>query len=342
MAAAEQQTASQRPTPELIFETLNAHQRTAALKSAIELDLFTAIGEGADSIPALSKRCAATERGVRILCDYLTIIGLLKKQGTQYALTPEAATFLDRRSPTCMASMVRFMSMPEMVDPFKNLTAVIRSGYSSVEEREAIPDDPVWVEFARSMMPMQVPVAEALARILNADAGDPWKVLDIAAGHGMFGIALARHNPNAEIYAVDWANVLDVAKENANKAGVAARSHFLPGNAFEMELGSGYDIVLLTNFLQLFDEETNERLLRKLHAALAPGGRVVTVGFIANEDRITPPRAAAFGIIMLGTTRGGDAYTSSEYDRMFQNAGFSRNEIQRLPMGPQSVIISSK
>jgi ubiquinone/menaquinone biosynthesis C-methylase UbiE len=342
MPPTEQQTTPQRPTPELIFETLNAHQRTAALKSAIELDLFTAIGEGAGTSPALAKRCAATERGVRILCDYLTIIGLLKKQGAEYALTPEAATFLDRRSPACMASMVGFMSMPEMVDPFKNLTAIIRSGYSSVEERGAIPDDPVWVEFARSMMPMQVPIAEALARILDADAGEPWKVLDIAAGHGMFGIAVAKHNPNAEIYSLDWANVLEVAKENANKTGVAARLHALPGNAFEMELGSGYDIVLLTNFLQLFDEETNERLLRKLHAALAPGGKVVTVGFIANEDRISPPRAAAFGIIMLGTTRGGDAYTSSEYDRMFRNAGFSQNGIQRLPMGPQSVIISSK
>ncbi|HUJ31733.1 MAG TPA: class I SAM-dependent methyltransferase [Candidatus Acidoferrum sp.] len=342
MPSVDPQSAAQRPTPELIFETLNAHHRTAALKAAIELDVFTAIGEGAGTTEALAKRCQATERGVRILCDNLAIIGLLKKHGAQYSLTPDSAMFLDRRSPVCVASMVHFMALPEMVDPFKNLTATIRSGLPATETQSAIPDDPVWVEFARSMMPLQIPLAENVARTLNADAGERWKVLDIAAGHGMFGIALAKHNPNAEIYAGDSPNVLEVAKENAKTAGVASRFHTLPGSAFEIDLGYNYDIVLLTNFLQLFDEQSNENLLRKLHAALAPGGRVVTVGFVANEDRVTPPRAAAFSLIMLGTTRGGDAYTHSEYDRMFRNAGFSRNELRPMPMGPQSLIISQK
>src|SRR6202521_2459235 len=103
------------------------------------------------------------------------------------------------------------------------------------------------------MAPMQIPAAEAMANIRKADAGEKWKVLDIAAGHGMFGIALAKHNPNAEIYALDWARVLDVASENAAAAGVAARHHRIPGNAFEVDFGTGYDIVLLTNILHDFD-----------------------------------------------------------------------------------------
>lgn len=97
------------PTPERIFNTLNAYQNTAALKSAIELDLFTAIGEGADQPDTLGKRIGAAERGVRILCDFLTILGFLTKDHGRYALTEEAAIFLDRRSPACVAPIVGFL-----------------------------------------------------------------------------------------------------------------------------------------------------------------------------------------------------------------------------------------
>lgn len=88
--------------------------------------------------------------------------------------------------------------------------------------------------------------------MLNASASAKWKVLDIAAGHGMYGVTIAKHNPNAEIFAVDWPRVLDVAKENAQAAGVAARYHTLPGNAFEVEFGKDYDLALLTGFLHHF------------------------------------------------------------------------------------------
>src|SRR6201981_1491170 len=101
-----------QPSPELIFDTLNAYQRTAALRGAIELDLFTAIGEGATSMDALVEKLGAPARGVRILCDYLTIIGLLIKQGAGYALTGDSAAFLDRRSPACITPAVRFLNAP--------------------------------------------------------------------------------------------------------------------------------------------------------------------------------------------------------------------------------------
>jgi 2-polyprenyl-3-methyl-5-hydroxy-6-metoxy-1,4-benzoquinol methylase len=167
-------------------------------------------------------------------------------------------------------------------------------------------------------------------------------VLDIAAGHGLFGLAIARHNPNASIVAADWPAVLEVAKENAIKARASDRYTTLPGSAFETDFGTGYDIVLLTNFLHHFDPATCEKLLRKVHAALKPGGRAVTLEFVPNEDRVSPPTAAAFSMVMLGTTEAGDAYTLSEYDRMFQNAGFARNELHPLTPFPGSVILSHK
>jgi precorrin-6B methylase 2 len=336
-------TGHTQPSPELIFETLNAHQRTAALKAAIELGVFTAIGEGANTAAAVGKKCQAAERGVRILCDYLVILGFLTKEAQRYSLTPDSAMFLDRRSPAYFGAAIGFLSSPELLDAFKNFAAVVRKGGSMLPgEGTTSPENPIWVEFARSMAPMQIPAAEAIAKILKADAGEKWKVLDIAAGHGMFGITLAKHNPNAEIYALDWPRVLDVATGNAAKAGVSARHHSIPGSAFEADFGSGYDLILLTNFIHHFDPVMIELILRKVRAALGPNGRAVTLEFVPNDDRVTPPRAASFSLIMLATTPDGDAYTFSEYERMFRDAGFSSNELIPLPPMPQSVILSRK
>lgn len=334
-------TAKPRPNPERIFETLNAYQQTAALRAAIALDIFTKIGEGADTAGSLAKTCEATERGVRILCDYLVVHGFLAKHGDRYALTDESAAFLDRRSPACIASAAGFLTLPVTINAYNDLARTIRTGQPAMADGEgSIADEnPIWVEFARSMAPMIMPVAEEIATCLEAAAGKKWKVLDLAGGHGVFGIALAKRNPHAEIFALDWAPVLAVAAENARAAGVDARHHLIPGSAFEVDYGTGYDVVLITNFLHHFDAATNESVLRKVRAALAPSGVVATLDFVPNEDRVSPARAATFGMMMLGMTPAGDAYTFREYERMFRNAGFSSNEIRPLPSG-HSLILS--
>jgi 2-polyprenyl-3-methyl-5-hydroxy-6-metoxy-1,4-benzoquinol methylase len=329
-------------TPEHIFETLNAYQKTAALKTAIELDVFSAIADGATTRASIAKRCQSSERGIRILCDYLVVNGFLLKNGQEYALADDSAVFLNRRSPAYIGAAAKFLALPEMINLYQDLTTIVRTGTSLKGEQSTNePDSSKWVEFARSMSSLQRMTAVAVAETLCASAGEKWKVLDVAAGHGMYGVMIAKQNPNAEIFALDWPEVLKVAHENAKAAGVAARHHHLPGSAFEVDFGKDYDIVLLTGFLHHFDPQTIETILRKVHAALKPGGRAVTVEFIPNEDRVSPPAPAAFTMIMLGTTRAGDAYTYSEYDKMFRNVGFTLNELRRSP-GPQSFIISKK
>jgi ubiquinone/menaquinone biosynthesis C-methylase UbiE len=331
------------PDPTAIFDALNAYQRSAALKAAIELEVFTGIGEGNANVQSLAKRCDASERGIRILCDYLTIQGFLAKQDHQYSLTPTSAAFLDRRSPKYLGSIARFLNLPALVERYQDLATIVRSGDTRVSEDGSSGEGNAdWVEFARSMAPMMALPAELIAGLIGASAGAPWKVLDIAAGHGVYGIAVARHNPNAEITAVDWPQVLEVARENAEKAGVSARHRLLPGSAFDVDFGSGYDIVLLTNFLHHFDPPTNEKLLGKIHRALRPDGRVATLEFVPNPDRVSPPTAAAFSLIMLGNTKSGDAYTFTELEGMFRNAGFARSELHPLPPTPQTVVISYK
>ena len=330
-----------QPTPALFFDTLNAHQRTEAIKTAIELGLFTAIAEGKTTVAEIAGACEASERGTRILCDYLVIIGFLTKQNGNYRLTPDSAMFLDRHSPAYMGGVIDFILSPTLTDNFKQLTAAVKKGGTAADEDTALePNHPMWVRFARAMAPMMAMPAQQLAPLVDRDANQKLKILDIAAGHGLYGLAFAKRNRQAEVVAVDWPNVLEVAKENAQAAGVSDRYQTKPGSAFDVDYGTGYDIVLLTNFLHHFDVSTCEGLLRKVHSALKDGGRAVTLEFIPNPDRVSPPQAAAFSMMMLGMTPAGDAYTFAELETMFRNAGFARSEMHELPPTIQRVVIS--
>ena len=331
-----------QPPPVRIFHTLTAYQQTAALKAAIELELFTAIAEGNDTAAKLAARTGAAERGVRILCDYLTVSLFLGKcPDGRYTLAPEAAIFLDRRSPAYVGGIAEFLSGAHLGDAFRQFTESVRKGGTVLEDQGSMTaDHPMWEDFARGMASVMRPAAADIAQLTGvAEMGD-CKILDIAAGHGLFGITLAEQNAAAEVYALDWQNVLAIARRNAEAAGVGARYHLIPGSAFEVDYGTGYDLVLLTNFFHHFDPPTCETLMRKCHAALKTGGRAVTLEFVPNEDRVSPPDEAAFALVMLGTTPAGDAYTFPEFERMFRNAGFSRSESHQTM--PGHIIISYK
>jgi ubiquinone/menaquinone biosynthesis C-methylase UbiE len=332
-----------QPSPQLFFETVNAYQRTEALKAAIELEVFTAIGEGSSTAAEIAKRCETSERGMRILADFLCVIGFLTKTNHEYALTPDSAMFLDKHSPAYLGGATHFMLSPTLVDSFKRFSDIVRKGGTvTSDEGTVAPEHPIWVDFARAMAPLMVLPAKLMAKLVDPMADKKLKILDIAAGHGLFGIEFAKNNPSAEIVALDWPKVLEVAKENAGKAGVASRYSTIPGSAFDAAFGEGFDLVLLTNFLHHFDQPTCETLLRKVHAALKEGGRAITLEFVPNEDRISPPETAGFSVMMLGNTPAGDAYTFSELDRMASNAGFRKSEMHKIPPSIQQVVISEK
>jgi ubiquinone/menaquinone biosynthesis C-methylase UbiE len=327
----------------LFFQNINAHQRTEALKAAVELEVFTAIGEGNTTAAAIAQRCQTSEKGMRVLCDYLTIMEMLTKQGDQYGLTLDSSVFLDKRSPAYLGGATEFLCSPMLTEGFRHITEAVRKGGTAIEGDGTIgPEHPIWVKFARGMAGMMSMPAQLMAKLVDPNADRKLKILDIAAGHGLFGIAFATQNKQAEITALDWKAVLEVAKENAEKAGVADRYSTIEGSAFDVEFGSGYDLVLLTNFLHHFDPPTCETLLRKVRAALADGGRAVTLEFVPNEDRVTPPEVAGFSLVMLAGTPAGDAYTFSQLEQMCANAGFSRSTFHALPPTFQQVVISEK
>ncbi len=333
--------APQQPTPERFINAVNAYQQTEGIKAAVELELFTAIGEGNTTAATIAKRCKTSERGVRALCDFLTIHGFLTKEGTQYGLAPDAAMFLNKTSQAYLGGAIEFLLTPRIREAHARLTDAVRQGGSALGEGNMVPDNPDWVKFARAMMPLMFMPSKIMAEELRK-GGEAHKVLDIAAGHGLYGISVAKLNPSAQIYASDWKSVLEVAEENAKAMGVGDRHHLLPGSAFDVDFGSDYDLALVTNFLHHFDPPTCTDFMKKVHASLKPGGRAAIVEFVPNPDRVTPPVAAAFSMMMLTTTPAGDAYTFAELESMAKNAGFARVELVPAPLGLDRLIVAYK
>lgn len=334
-------TDTPQPSPDLFFDTVQAYQRTAALRAALDLNLFTAIGDGAQDVPAIAAACKASERGTRILCDYLSIVGFLRKTLGRYGLTPDSAVFLTKHSTAYLGGTMEFLASSQIMSHFDDLASTVRRGSIRKEESDVADENPVWQTFARAMVPMMMPAAHAITNILAVANAGAIKVLDVAAGHGIFGIAIAQQNPQAQIVASDWAGVLTVASENAAKMGVAARHAVIAGDAFTVDWGTGYDLALMTNFLHHFDVPACTTLLKKVATALNPGGRIAVLEFVPNEDRVSPPGAAMFALQMLGGTPSGDAYTLAELTSMLKSAGFGAVSSQPL-QGPETLVIGTK
>ena len=173
-------TASQQPpTPERFFNAVNAHQQTEALKAAIELEIFTAIAEGNTTPSTIAERCKAAERGARTLCDFLTIHGFLTKDGTQYALAPDSALFLNRHSPAYIGGAIEFLLNPRLREGHAKLAEAVRRGGSALGDDVLEPDNQIWVKFAEAMMPLTRMPSEIMAAEL-LKGGESHKVLSIS------------------------------------------------------------------------------------------------------------------------------------------------------------------
>jgi ubiquinone/menaquinone biosynthesis C-methylase UbiE len=188
-------------------------------------------------------------------------------------------------------------------------------------------------------VPIAATPAKRVASYVATLSNPPNTVLDVAAGHGLYGIELAKVLPNARVTAVDSEGVLAVARAHAEAAGVDERFDTLPGDALNLDWGRGFDLILLPNFLHHFDVQTCTSLLRKVKASLVVGGRALAIEFVPNEDRVSPPLPAMFAFLMLASTPSGDAYTARELDEMGRNAGFRPATTRSLPPTPQSLTI---
>ncbi len=334
-------TQSAPASPALITATLSAFEKTAVLKAALELDVFTAIAEGDDTVEALSRRCEASSRGIRILADSLTVLGLVTKHGRSYRLTRDSAVYLDRRSADYLGDLAKFAASAEKFHRFLDDPAgwVRRGGPGDLAN--VAPDNPIWVDFAAGMVPLVAPIARQMADMIAAAGIAPKRVLDIAAGHGLYGIEIARRNPGIELVAIDWAPVLAFARKNATVAQIDASYITLPGDAFTIDIGRNYDLVLVPNFLHHFGIPTCIEFLRRVRGALVDRGRLAILEYVPNEDRVSPPFPALFALTMLTGTPEGDAHTVRDLRVMCRDAGFDAVEFQTVPNTSQTLILAT-
>jgi ubiquinone/menaquinone biosynthesis C-methylase UbiE len=329
------------PSPYRLFDTFNTAYRAAALRAAIELDLFTAIGQGSATVDEIALKIEASRRGTRILCDTIVAMGFLDKLRERYRLTPESAAYLDRRSACYMGDLGAMSMHPGSWPHLGRASDAVRAGGAVTgDDADMEKELPDWPDFARAIAPMMMPVSEATADLLGAGMPAPSSILEIGAGHGLFGIGVARRCPGARLTALDWPGVLAVARANAERAGLADRFTTIEGSAFSSHLGAGYDLALAANFLHMFGEPAITGLLARIRAALSPAGRFALLEFVVDEDRTTPAISAIFAMIMLTATRDGDAYTFAEIEAMCLRAGFSRCTLHGLGDFEQRVVIA--
>ena len=315
-----------------------AYQKTAALTAAVKLELIPLIGGGAATSDSLAEKTTTSSRGMRILCDLLTVIGLLTKQDGVYSVTEPGKRYLDPSSPAWMGGSIDFYASPEILrlvldDP----VSYVRQGGSAGLAHLA-PDHPVWLRFAKAMS-STARLAAKRAAVYLAVRPAPATVLDVAAGHGFYGIELAKAFPEAVVTAVDWPSVLELASANARDAGVGERFRVVPGSAFEVDWGGEFDLVILANFLHHFSPEECATILRKVKSSLSPQGRACAVDFVPDEDRARAPTHAMFAYLMLATTPGGDAWTLADLDGIAKAAGFFGVTARPLRPTPQSLIM---
>ena len=323
------------PDPAWLIEEFRAFERSLALRTAIEMDLFTQISAGANTIRALASACRAAERGLRALCDYLTVQGHLAKRGTRYSLTLNSRLYLTTASPAYLGSAVKFLASDSAVTAFCSLRKTVERGSAASAKLD-------WIEYAHSMAPLAQPIASFVASALKVKSAGPIQVLDLAAGHGLYGLAIAGQNRSAQIFALDSRKVLEIAIENARQAGAAERFHPIPGDAFQTRFGGPYDLILVANFAHHLDETENIRLFRKCRTALKPSGRFVLIDFIVNPDRISPAPDASFALTLLATSEHGSIYTFQEFSKMLRAAGFHRvRRLNQRGLG-RSILIASR
>ncbi|HVA78869.1 MAG TPA: class I SAM-dependent methyltransferase [Candidatus Binataceae bacterium] len=320
-------------SPQNLIAMMQGAASTAALKAAIDLEVFTHIAHGDDTAEKIAAAKKLPLRSTRILCDALVAFGALKKSGGRYANSTGAQALFVKGSPAYAGGMSAITANPLIWNELARLTEIVKAGHTLLENRSAeAADNPFWQDFARgSRMMAQLAgpaVAESAAQMFPG--GGPKKILDIACGSGFYGFSALKRFPGARLVSVDWPGVLKFAQANAQQAQVADRVEFRPGDIFADDLGSGYDLILAPNIYHHFSIEKNLELSRRLYAAAAPGGALAIADMVPDEARETERFALAFALTMLIWTRDGDTYTLSEYRKMLEPAGFREVKLAKV------------
>jgi ubiquinone/menaquinone biosynthesis C-methylase UbiE len=328
----------QTPNPDAIFLSLFAFVRTGVLKAAVDLELFTHIARGKHSADDIARAAYADERAVRILLDALTVEGLLMKQEGEYSLTPPVEQLLVKDSPLYAGGFTRITANPRIWQAIGQLADIARKGRPA-EAMVEVPEHDFWVEFSEASEQTSQIAAGLVADLLPLAGDGPIEVLDVACGSGVYGFTVLERYPQARLTALDWQNVLERARNVAERRGVTDRVNWLPGSAFDAHLPAAhFDAVIASHFYHHFPPAQNIELSARFFRTLKPGGRLAIHDFVADDARSESEQALLFAVVMLASTPRGDVYTFPEYRDMLEAAGFTEVIIDPVPLVGSHVI----
>jgi ubiquinone/menaquinone biosynthesis C-methylase UbiE len=325
-------------TPDRILQTMWGYAPPIILATAARLGLFDALDQGPQTAAEVARQTKTSDRGVRPVLNALVGLQFLAKSGkNQYALTPEAATFLVSGKPGYLGGMMQHVGR-DLVPQWLALPNVVQTGQpaQSVNREDGAK---FFETLVVGLFSMNYPAAQAVGKELAG--AKPRKILDVAAGSGVWGIGIAQQSPGSSVTAVDWPNVLEVTKRFAAEHGMADRFSYIAGDMQAVEFGTGYDLAVLGHILHSEGEKKSHTLLKKVANALAPGGRIAIAEFLVNQERTGPPMGLFFAINMLVNTKEGDTYSFEEISQWLTEAGFT-NPRKIDPGGPGSVIVAQK
>ena len=329
--------------PDRLDQMVRGYMPSRCLLTALELDIFTAVGDGANATQ-IGTRITANARAASMLLNALVALGLLSKTGDDYKNTTESARFFVQGSKDNHRNGL--LHLANIWQRWSTLTGAVRSG-TRVPRKDDRDDPPEWTrDFIAGMQRNAKDRAPLLVKALGTSTSNSnsnsnvRRILDLGGGSGAYSIAFAQASPNVKCEILDVPEVVPLTAEYVRQAGVSAQVSLRTGDMLQDDFGSGYDIIMLNAICHMFSEEQNRDIFRRAHRALAPNGRLVVQDFILNPDNTGPQHAALFSLNMLVCTDAGASYSESEYTQWMKAAGFT--EVCRMDLpGPGSLIVGS-
>jgi len=319
--------------PAELMEIVNGFRLSRIILTAYELNIFDHLAGRSCSSRDIASLINADPRATDRLMNVAVALGLLEKKHGLFINSGFAEKFLVSSSPDFFGGMRHTADLWRKWD---TLTKVIRKGSAVDMEDNFNERGTNWIEaFIAAMHTRGVSQGRELA--LELDLSKTRRSLDVGGGSGAFTFAFIEKNPDIRAVIFDLPNVVPVTQKYIDRVDLNARVATLAGNYLTDDLGQGFDLVLMSAIIHINDPLENRELIKKGADALEPGGQLVIMDHLMNEDRTEPLQGAVFAINMLVGTKHGDTYTIDEIRGWMQDAGLKDINTINTPSGTQYI-----
>ena len=336
-------SASAPVTPERILQLAWGFAPPLVLEAAIRHRIFDVLNEGPRTLQEIQAETGVSERGLSAIVNFLVGFDFLAKHGDgKFSLAPESAEFLVSTKPNFQGGMLRHVTSL-LLPAWLEINDVVATGKPAVPVNQQGPGSEFFQELVNDIFPLSYSVAQQLAEHLELPASQaPVSVLDLAAGSGVWGIALAECSRQVHVTAVDWPAVIPVTRAMVARFGLADRFSYREGDLLKTDFGTGYTIATLGHILHSEGAARSQALLNQTFQALASGGTIVIAEFLVNAERTGPISGLTFAVNMLINTDCGDTFSFEEIGSWLKDAGFVNARTLATHGGPSPLILATR